>query len=121
MPLGCGVTSVVVAAAGCPARIWRPNTIPSSTWENEAMTTYDNTNTGILFRNDRRENERQPEFTGTINVDGIEYWLSAWVKASKKDGRKFFSLAIKPKQEARPASQSARPSVRAELDDEIPF
>jgi hypothetical protein len=54
--------------------------------------TYDNTNTGILFRNDRRENEKQPEFTGTINVDGVEFWLSAWVKTSKEGRPQVFQF-----------------------------
>jgi len=59
--------------------------------------TYDNTNQGALFRNDRRESERHPEYTGSINVEGKEFYLSAWVKESKA-GRKYFSLSVQPKQ-----------------------
>lgn len=66
------------------------------------MKSFDNTNTGTLSRNDRqRPDSRDPEFTGHINVGGVEYWLSAWVKTAgpnaKKPGSKFFSLAIRPK------------------------
>jgi len=78
--------------------------------------TYDNTNKGALFKNDRREKDTQPEYTGKINVDGTEYWLSAWVKDGKKG--KFFSLSVKKKDfsPAREAVQSAPIQ-----EDEIPF
>jgi len=58
---------------------------------------YDNTNTGALFRNERKTKDTHPEYSGTINVEGKEYWLSAWVKESKA-GQKFFSMTVKPKE-----------------------
>jgi hypothetical protein len=87
---------------------------------------FDRTNTGILARNDRKQKETHPDFTGNINVNGVEYWLSGWIKTSgpsaKNPGSKFFSLAVKPKE-----GQSERPKTMAEqepekfLDDDIPF
>ena len=60
------------------------------------MPQYDNTNTGMMMRNDSRETEKHPEFRGSINVGGVDYWLSAWVNegkpGSKIEGRKYFSL-----------------------------
>lgn len=58
---------------------------------------YDNNNKGVLFANKKRERENQPTHTGSINIDGKEFWLSAWVKESKKDGSRFFSLAVTAK------------------------
>jgi hypothetical protein len=56
---------------------------------------YDNTNSGMLARNDKKETEKHPDFKGSINVDGVDYWLSAWVREGKEggkmEGRKFFS------------------------------
>jgi len=40
-------------------------------------------NSGVLFTNDKKENERAPHYKGNITVDGKDYWLSAWVKEGK--------------------------------------
>jgi len=72
---------------------------------------YDNTNSGILHRNNRKTEDKHPDFAGTINVDGQEYWLSGWVKNAKEGSKlaaagidKFFSLALKPKDSTKPTS-----------------
>jgi hypothetical protein len=56
-------------------------------------------NSGVLFKNDRREKDSQPHATGSAMIDGVEYFVSAWTKEGAK-GR-FQSLAFKPKQERR--------------------
>lgn len=58
---------------------------------------YDDTNRGILSRNDRKEQPNHPDFKGSINVDGTDYWLSGWVKERKDGSGKFFSLTVRPK------------------------
>lgn len=73
---------------------------------------YDNTNSGMLSRNDRKEQDNHPDFKGTINVEGVEYWLSGWMKegkpGSKMEGRKYFSLAVKAKEEKTAAKPIAK-------------
>lgn len=82
---------------------------------------YDNTNRGVLFRNDRKETETQPDFTGSIDVDGVDHYLSAWVKESKQ-GKKFFSLSVKAKDAvAKPAIQKAKQVIEEDFEDDIPF
>lgn len=78
-------------------------------------------NSGTLGKNDRKEKEEHPSHTGSALIDGREYWISAWVKESARG--KFFSLAFKPKDAAKPAPRPAEPSrtYAEELDDEIPF
>ncbi len=55
---------------------------------------------------------------GTIN--GVEYWLSAWLKVSK-DGAKFMSLSIKNK--SAESSSEKKPVKTKEFfnDSDIPF
>ena len=81
---------------------------------------FDKTNTGILSRNDRREKETHPEFRGEINVDGTDYWLSAWVKEKKDGSGRFFSLSVRPKEEktSKPAAKSQR---LEDMDSDLPF
>jgi hypothetical protein len=85
---------------------------------------YDNTNRGSLGRNKRKETEKHPDFSGKINVEGVDYWLSGWVKEG--NGEKFFSLAVKrkdPKPEDREAEfrQKVDENFGQKIDDEIPF
>jgi hypothetical protein len=74
-------------------------------------------NSGSLFKNDKREHERQPEYTGKIMVDGKMYWLSGWIKDGAKG--KFFSLATKlmdqqpGQQRSQPAMDYGRPAAPA--------
>ena len=87
---------------------------------------YDNSNTGILSRNERRENDKHPEFTGTINIDGTDYWLSAWVRERKDGSGKFFSLAAKPKDQRQPKAaqkpvKQAPKATMDDLDESVPF
>jgi hypothetical protein len=78
---------------------------------------YDNTNRGALFKNDRRTTDKHPEYTGTLNVNGTEYWLSAWVRDGKRG--KYFSMAVKPKEEKH-ASQEQPENSKA-TTSEVPF
>lgn len=54
-----------------------------------------NDNSGALFANDKREKDTHPTHTGMATINGVDYWVSAWVK--EKNGRKYFSMAYKEK------------------------
>lgn len=54
-------------------------------------------NSGTLGRNKRKETEKHPDFSGSCEIGGLGYWISAWVK--EKDGERFFSLSFKPKED----------------------
>lgn len=83
---------------------------------------FDNTNRGVLFKDEKRRNDRSPEYTGTINIMGKEYKLSAWIKESKA-GKKFLSLSVSsplaPKKEEKPA-EPLETTMMDDLD-ELPF
>ena len=78
---------------------------------------YDNTNTGILFKNDRKLTDSHPDYNGTININGVDHWLSAWIKQGKKG--KFMSLSIGAEKEAKPEQKHKDPEPA--FDDHIPF
>lgn len=95
---------------------------------------YDNTNRGVLFKNDRATKDTHPGYTGSLNVEGVEYFLDAWVKEGSKG--KFFSVSVKRKDKQpggdatapapRPQSRAPAPAPRAprgfdDTDDDIPF
>lgn len=87
------------------------------------MSNYDNTNTGILTRNiECDETRKQPQYRGSMNVDGVEYWISAWVQegkpGSKLEGQKYFSMKYEPKQQQ---AQQPPPKPQAAVDSGIPF
>lgn len=105
------------------------------------MAEYDNTNSGALFENEKREKETHPHLRGSCTIktpDGelVEYWVSAWQKTSKK-GDDFFSLSFQLKDEggerkAAPVKKQgglfkkrdeAAPKTTSneDLDDNIPF
>ena len=69
---------------------------------------FDDTNRGALFR-EQKQQETDRDYSGTINIAGVEYWLSGWVKTSKK-GAKYLSLSVKPK-DAAAVGQSKPQSV----------
>lgn len=84
------------------------------------MTQYDNTNRGSLFKNDKKTEEKHPDLSGSINIEGTEYWISGWSKVSK-GGQKFLSLSVRQKQEqTRQSSQPTR-SSKTEDDSDIPW
>lgn len=88
---------------------------------------YDNTNRGVLFPNDKKGNEKRPDFTGDLNVGGVEYKLSAWKKASKA-GNNFLSISVQLK-EGQKAPPKAAPAgtltednwANADLNDPLGF
>lgn len=87
------------------------------------MADYDNTNRGMLSANTRREKDTQPEYTGSLNVEGVEYWLNGWIKERKDGSGKFFSISIKKKEDSgkRYSAPASNRPLAAELNDEVPF
>ena len=86
---------------------------------------FDRTNTGTLRRNDRKQKDTHPDFTGDLNINGTEFWLAGWIKTAgenaKNPGQKFFSLAVKPKEEQRPKTMAEMNPEKFIDDADLPF
>jgi hypothetical protein len=72
---------------------------------------------GSIFKNTRKENDKQPTMTGSAMIGGVEYWVSGWTKVDKNH-EKWVSLAFKEKQ---PAGEKPAAKTSYDTDDEIPF
>lgn len=75
-------------------------------------------NSGSLFVNDKKERESQPDRRGSARIEGVDYWVSGWVK-KKEDGTAWMSMSFQRKDAATPAPK-AQPA-QSDMDDEIPF
>jgi len=76
---------------------------------------YDNTNRGVLFKNNRKEKDTHPDYTGKINVDGKDKQLSAWLKEGKNG--KFMSLSVSDPYKPEESNKS-----QSKIDDDdLPF
>ena len=80
------------------------------------MPEYDNELSGVLFKNDKEGNEKRPDYTGNIQIEGTEYRLAAWIRESSKTGQKFMSLKASLPQEQQTAGVGA-----SDTSDDIPF
>ena len=82
-------------------------------------------NSGSLFKNDKKDNDNQPSFTGKCMVNGKAMQISAWVKEGKSG--KFFSLSFRepwqPAQEADKANGYIKDNkpLNDYPEDDLPF
>ena len=95
------------------------------------MAEFDNTNRGALWPNKDKAQDTHADFTGTINVDGVEYFLNGWKKKEgAKSGAPSLSVSVKRKDKqpnaggTRPSNErdsAPRRSVKEDMNDDIPF
>lgn len=91
---------------------------------------FDNTNKGAIWGNKDKQTDTQPDFKGSINIEGVEYWLSGWkrdpngnpnapsVKFSVKRKDEVQSQGM---QQARQAQQAPPQPAPDNFSDDIPF
>ena len=82
---------------------------------------YDNSNRGAIFKNEDKQQDNHPDYKGSLNVNGVDLWVSGWLKTSEKTGKKFMRLSVKPKEET-PVKQASKPkSSDFDIDSDCPF
>lgn len=81
-------------------------------------------NTGSLFHNQEKRSENFPDYSGTLRMEGRDWWISGWKKTSK-DGKPYLSLSVKQKDgtsdRPAPAAKPAQQGRMIDLDDSVPF
>lgn len=73
---------------------------------------------GSLSRNKRKEKDSHPDMSGSCLIEGVEYWISGWVKQG--DNGSWLSLAFKPK-DAKPESAPAPIFPEKGIPTDLPF
>ena len=75
-------------------------------------------NSGSMFKNTRKDNDRQADMTGDVMIDGQTYWINGWRKVDK-NGNAWYSFSFKKKEARQNAPQQV--SRTPVDDDSIPF
>ena len=76
---------------------------------------YDNSNSGFIGKNTRKETDTHPDISGSCEVGGVQYWISGWKNA------KGYGLKFKPKEASKPAASKPSAATDEFPDDDIPF
>ena len=82
---------------------------------------------GILFKNDRKSKDSQPDRVGSVTINGTRYSIAGWIKDGKKGP--YLSLAVKPWEDNAARNQPVKPerapardvSADDDFGDSIPF
>ena len=62
-------------------------------------------NRGSLKPNPKKEQDSHPDYKGSVNIDGKEYWLSGWKNVG--DEGPWVGLSFQPKEERVAAASSS--------------
>lgn len=80
-------------------------------------------NSGAIFKNLKKANEKQPDYSGTVNVGGTDKQIALWIKDGAKG--KFFSVQIsevwKPKEGAAGTTAALPANNNFENESGLPF
>ena len=85
---------------------------------------YDNTNKGVLFKEKGPKKEDwHDDYSGTINVEGVEYFIGASVRKSKENVP-YMKLSVRKKEikakDTKPSYKKPEPDTSFE-DEDLPF
>jgi uncharacterized protein (DUF736 family) len=86
------------------------------------MSKYDNSNSAALFANDKKGNEKAPDYKGKGQVNGKDVDLAAWVRKSEK-GTSYLSITFSEPYKKEGAFKSEKPAYKKSepKEDGLPF
>ena len=88
---------------------------------------WDDTNRGYMGQNEKGDNPKRADWKGTLNVEGVEFWMSGWDKI-QYDGKPGISVSLTRKdnngqiikKEVRLTPAVNQP-VDTAFNDDVPF
>lgn len=88
------------------------------------MSEYDNTNRWTLNKNKEKRDQSDKDYSGSVNIDGKEYWLNGWVKNGKNGP--FISGTVRPKEPRGQAVPKRADPISTgrfndDMNDDVPF
>ena len=83
------------------------------------MPEYDDTNKGALWNNDRKTTDKHPDFNGSLNIEGMEFWIAGWRVASQNPKAPVVRIEVKRKDAVAPADYPKDPEPPK--GDSLPF
>jgi len=104
---------------------WQTARIYSQQKGDVIMSDFDNNNRGAVWGNSKKMTDNHPDLTGSIMVDGKDYWLSGWKRkegANPKSPALSLSVTLKDTQQTQ-SQPTAAPKADSGFDeaDDIPF
>jgi uncharacterized protein (DUF736 family) len=72
-------------------------------------------NIGILFKNDKKVNDKAPDYKGKCFIDGVEKEIAAWIREAK-NGSKYLSLQF-----SEPYKKLDNKGLFEPQEDDLPF
>tara|TARA_B110000211_G_scaffold145140_1_gene165622 strand:+ start:381 stop:650 length:270 start_codon:yes stop_codon:yes gene_type:complete len=88
------------------------------------MSNYDNNNRGAIWGNDKKVKDTQPDFTGSILVDGKDYFVSGWKRkadASPQSPALSLAVTLKDQQPSQAPKPVQSPNSGFDEEGDIPF
>tara|TARA_R100000008_G_C3545597_1_gene147357 strand:- start:564 stop:845 length:282 start_codon:yes stop_codon:yes gene_type:complete len=89
------------------------------------LTKYDKEKQGKLWVNDNKETDKQPDFTGSVVLEGVKYSLAAWSNMTE-GGKKYLGVRISEWQDKKgdntvSMSMNEVADQFSKKDDSLPF
>jgi uncharacterized protein (DUF736 family) len=78
-------------------------------------------NSGAIFKHDKKDNEKAPDYSGKIVVDGTEKRIALWLNTSKDGTKKYFSVKISDFQQQTAPAEKPAPAKVVEKDNDLPW
>lgn len=78
-----------------------------------------NQNTIAIFKNADKKSDKSPDYSGTLEINGVKYRTALWLKQSKS-GTAFLGGVVDLVEE-KPAASNQKPAYQPVVNDDLGF